>query len=318
MHLFVVANFVLACCWKVPRLPILGETLGATDLSIEPGGKGLNVAVGAKRLGNQVTALFGIGHDQAGDRLLALLQQESLSCELVYRLDSPSGHGAGLINAEGGNAIAVYPGANLLLTAEHAALAEADISRSAWVYGQFETSIAVVQSCFQLAKQHNVLTALNPSPWQAISKELLTLTDVLLVNEIEVQALLNLQFPLSNELAECAAQLASACSRLWPQWRGQLLVVTLGALGAVALKPTQPAVTAPGFNIQALDTVGAGDAFAAGLLHKLGANAELTEALMFANACGALVASQVGVLEALPSIERVERFLAENHGCFQT
>ena len=307
MELFVVANFVLACCWKVPRLPVLGETLRASGLSMEAGGKGLNVAVGARRLGNAVEALFGIGDDLAGDSLLGLLTREGISGAHVYRLSGPSGHGAGFIDAEGGNAIAVYPGANLLLHAGHAALAEPEISRAGWVYGQFETSLAALLGCFQLAKRHGVPTMLNPSPWQAVSAELLALTDVLLVNEIEAVALLGLKAPLSGGLAECAAKLEAKRGLLG----AHILVVTLGELGAVALRPDQAAIMSPGFKITAMDTVGAGDAFAAGLLHKLGANAAFAEALLFANACGALVASRSGVLEALPALETVEKFMAE-------
>ena len=83
MRLFVVANFVMACCWKVPRLPALGETLSATDLSIEPGGKGLNVAVAARRLGVNVDELFGVGNDAAADSQPVLLAKEGISPYLM-------------------------------------------------------------------------------------------------------------------------------------------------------------------------------------------------------------------------------------------
>ena len=60
---FVLGNFVQACCWFVPRLPLPGESLAATGLHIEAGGKGLNVAIGLQRLGAQVSTLIGCGDD---------------------------------------------------------------------------------------------------------------------------------------------------------------------------------------------------------------------------------------------------------------
>ena len=56
---FVLGNFVQACCWHVARLPQAGETLEAHHLQIEPGGKGLNVAVCLQRLGVAVDTLIG-------------------------------------------------------------------------------------------------------------------------------------------------------------------------------------------------------------------------------------------------------------------
>ena len=50
MRILVLGSFVQACCWKVERLPLPGETLIAQGLSIEAGGKGLNVAIGSRRL----------------------------------------------------------------------------------------------------------------------------------------------------------------------------------------------------------------------------------------------------------------------------
>ena len=310
MHLFVVANFVMACCWKVPRLPALGETLSATDLSIEPGGKGLNVAVAARRLGVTVDALFGVGNDAAADSLPALLTIEGISADYVQRFPQPSAHGVGLINADGGNAIAVYLGPNLLLDAGHAELAAAAIRRADWLYGQFETSLAVLLRCFQIARQHSATTVLNPSPWQSIPPALLALTDVLLVNEIEVAALLKLPAALSGGLNACLAILEAAVADFWAGWPGQLLIVTLGEQGSLALRRDQPALPAPAFSVAALDSIGAGDAFAAGLLKMLGQQADLADALQYANACGAIVAANRGVLTALPDAAAVDRFLA--------
>jgi ribokinase len=357
---FVLGNFVQACCWQVPRLPLPGETLVATGLHIEAGGKGLNVAVCLQRLGLQVDTLIGCGNDAAGDQLLALLQREGISTQHVHRLAGASGCGSGWIGADGHNAIAVYPGANLLLTAGHARQAAADIAQAQLVYGQFETSMVAVETAFAIAQAHHVPTVLNPSPWQPPSTALRSYTHTLIVNETEAQALLVLPAPLAGDAAQCARRVQTQLPALWAAWPAlQQLVVTLGAQGCLAWTRAAPmkapvavqadvhvevaavapavlapaAVTptlvpptlappslapstaacwyAPAHTITATDTVGAGDAFASGYCAALMAGHAVPTALQWGNACGAQVASCVGVLDALPGADTLQQWLAQ-------
>lgn len=304
MRLFVVANYLTVHCSHLQRQPTPGEILMADALSIEPGGKGLNVAVGARRLGAEVSALFGVGDDAGGDALLQLLAAEGMPSTHVHRLNERSGQGFGFIARDGSNMGAVFAGANLMLTAEHARQATEAIGSADWVYGQFEAALPAVQASFELARQHRVPTVLNPSPWQPVSPSLLALTDVLLVNESEAAALLG---------TGPAAASTTAVAALWARWPGQLLVVTLAERGCVAYRRGRAPIVVPAFNVDAVDTLGAGDAFASGLLSKLpGLDAPddaLAAALRYACACGAIVASSPGVLQALPTAEAAAAFI---------
>ena len=315
-RVFVLGNFVQACCWQVPRLPLPGETLVATGLHIEPGGKGLNVAVCLQRLGLQAGTLIGCGNDAAGDQLLALLEREGISTQHVHRLAGASGCGSGWIGADGHNAIAVYPGANLLLTAAHARQAAADIALAQLVYGQFETSVAAVEVAFAIAQAHGVPTVLNPSPWQPPSAALRGHTHTIIVNETEARALLALPAPLQGSVAQCARSVHTQLPALWAAWpKLQQLVVTLGAQGCLAWSRPVGVNTADGWHapahtIAAVDTVGAGDAFASGYCAARVAGHSVPTALQWGNACGACIASSVGVLGALPSAPVLQQWLA--------
>lgn len=309
MRLVVLGSFVQACCWKVPRLPKAGETFEASAVSIEAGGKGLNVAIGTRRLGAEVDVLLGIGEDAAGDGVLQLLENEGISTAYVRRLAAQSGYGAGLIAADGQNAIAVYPGPNLLLDAEHVREAATAIAAADLVYGQLETSLSAVAAAFHTARRHGVRTVLNPSPWQTLPASLLNDTDVLVVNEIEARELLTLVVPLAGSLSECITQLQCGLDALWSRWSGSLLVVSLGSLGSVAFERSGALHQVPAFSIDAVDSVGAGDAFASWLCIALCRGSSLTTALRNANACGALMASRFGVLNALPDSAALEAFV---------
>ncbi len=329
---FVLGNFVQACCWRVPRLPLPGETLVATGLHIEPGGKGLNVAICLQRLGFNVTTLIGCGADTAGQQLLALLQREGLSTQHVHQLAGASGWGSGWIGDDGNNAIAVYPGANLLLTAAHVQLASAAIARAQLVYGQFETALPAVEAAFALACAGGVPTVLNPSPWQSPSSALRHSTHTLIVNETEAQQLLALPVALQGTAHDCARAVQAAVHALWAAWpAAKRLVVTLGAQGSLAWeregsaesKPGQPWNSpvglanahywyAPALAVHAVDTVGAGDAFASGYCAAVLAGHSVLDALRWGNACGAHVASKAGVLDALPGADMLARVLANS------
>jgi len=314
---FVAANFVQACCWFVPRLPLPGETLQATRMSVEPGGKGLNVAIGLQRLGLQVHALIGVGSDDAGQRCRALLSSSGLPLDHVHVLPGHSGWGSGWIGEDGRNAIAVYPGANLALTPEHAQAAEADIARSAFVYAQFETSMPAVERVLQLAARNGVATILNPSPWLAPGEPVRHCTRTLIVNEVEAAALLEPGEPLpavpadgvaeaggdyAEPFAAAVTALLPALGRRWPAL--QRLVVTLGAAGAMLFR-VRPDGESPAWlfepapRVDAVDTVGAGDAFAAAWCAAIARGLDERSALVKGNAAGAWVASRPGVLEPL-------------------
>jgi len=306
MRFFVVGSFIQACCWKLPHLPAAGETLTASALHTEAGGKGLNVAVGAKRLGAEVDAVLAIGHDIASEHLLDVLQVEAIDNKHVHRLAENSGHGAGLLDEHGQNMIAIYPGANQLLNAEHIESAANSLKQADMVYAQLEVNMHAVSAAFSMAKQAGVRTILNPSPWQPLSEKLLADTDILLVNEVEAVDLLSLTAPLVKVSLEVSTvQLQPAIETFWRSWSGSLLVVTLGHLGSVAFQRDKVPIQVAAFEVGTLDSVGAGDAFASGLCTALGNHRSLKQALTFANACGAIVASKSGVLNALPSADEV-------------
>ena len=102
----------------------------------------------------------------------------------VHRFAGASGWGSGWIGANGQNAIAVFPGANLCLTTQHALRAQTEIEAATLVYGQFETSLDAVEEAFRIAHGCGIPTVLNPSPWQH-PRASLHHTNTLIVNETE-------------------------------------------------------------------------------------------------------------------------------------
>lgn len=109
---------------------------------------------------------------------------------------------------------------------------------------------------------------------------------------------------------------AAAARSLGPS----LVAITLGARGSY-FQSASASGFVPGFRVKAVDTTGCGDAFFAGLLHRLAqskrpvgdlSREELTSMCAFANAVGALTALRRGGAAAIPTMPTVVKFLAKN------
>ncbi|NLG68148.1 MAG: hypothetical protein GX496_01075, partial [Firmicutes bacterium] len=92
----------------------------------------------------------------------------------------------------------------------------------------------------------------------------------------------------------------------------KMVVLKLGPAGCYVDGPGG-AFLSPGFRVEAVDTTGAGDCFAAAFLAAYLEGGGLREAARFANAAGALSTLVVGGAEAAPTRQDVLEFLARNN-----
>jgi 5-dehydro-2-deoxygluconokinase len=101
---------------------------------------------------------------------------------------------------------------------------------------------------------------------------------------------------------------------------GATIVLKIGAMGAIVFPGEIPAriedgVRVPGFPVEVLNSVGAGDAFMSGFLSGWLREKPLEECLRLGNACGAIVVSRHGCSPAMPTTEELEelKVLAIDH-----
>lgn len=294
---FVLGSFVISCSAKVQRFPRPGESLAADIVTIEPGGKGLNLAIAARRLGTEVDGLLAVGDDIAASFAAPALAKADLPARMLIGVPGKTGSGVGFTDVHGETCLAVDSGANLSLSAAHVREAAGRIATAAMVMAQFEIGDEPIAEAFALARSSNITTLLNPSPFRPIRDDILAATDVLVVNQTEAAALAEAILPGQSDVAEPARfieELGPAIRRRGPR----LVVLTLGAAGAVALSEEGP-IGQPAFAVDAVDTLGAGDAFAATLGVALARGARAAGALREAAAAGAIATRRAGVFDAL-------------------
>ncbi|HEY7140512.1 MAG TPA: ribokinase [Methylomirabilota bacterium] len=284
---------------SVPRLPGVGETVSGGTLITSPGGKGANQAVAARRLGAQVTFVTLLGADPMGDRLASALAEARLPSGPIGRTtDSPTGVALIAVDPEGRNQIAVAPGANHRLTPDRAR-AHADLLKEAdVVLLQLETPIETVRWALAEARRLGKRTVLNPAPARVLPlpADLLPLVDYLTPNETEAGLLAGREVRSPDD-AEAAGRALVA--------RGvSTVVVTLGAAGAVSVGASGT-VRVPSFPVEAIDTVGAGDAFSGAFAGSLAAGVPIEHALVIASATAGLTCTRRGAVDAMPTGEEV-------------
>lgn len=287
----------------VPKLPGVGETVSGGTLVLSPGGKGANQAVAARRMGAEVRFVTLLGADPMGDRLAAALAEAGLPPGPVMRTaEAPTGVALIAVDPAGRNQIAVAPGANHRLmpgrAREHAAaIAWADITLL-----QLETPIETVRWALGEARRLGRATVLNPAPARVLPlpADLLPLVDYLTPNEVEAGLLTGGEVRTVDDAVRAGRALVAAGVGA--------AIVTLGEAGAV-LVTAAAALRVEAFPIEAVDTVGAGDAFAGALAACLAAGASIEDALLVASAAGGLTCTARGAMDALPAREEVESLM---------
>jgi ribokinase len=301
-RIVVIGSLVMDFVAKGPRLPAKGETVLGELFGMFPGGKGANQAAQAGRLGADVFMVGCVGDDVFGTQLLASLKESGVDTQFV-RKDRALRTAACCIHvAQGNNAIMIVPDANLACSPDDVDRA-ADVIKSAnTVVCQLEIPIATVECAFHLAASHGVRTILNPAPAQSLPKMLASSVTVLTPNETEAQIL------LSGQKRDVSGGRESAVARMLSAEGPRVVIITLGERGAYLATP-QVERLIPAFPVQVKDVTAAGDAFNGALAVALGEGRELEDAVVFANAAGALATTRDGAQPSLAWREEIDRFL---------
>lgn len=283
---------------EAPRRPGPGETVLGGDTTVGPGGKGANTAVAAGRLGAEVSMLGALGRDANGDLLASSLAGSGVDTALLRRVDRPTGAAYITVTPDGENSILVSPGANEEVDLASVQAAEAVIASAGVLVASLEVPVPSVCRAVALAGRAGTRCVLNASPVAELPAETLGALDPLVVNEHEAGWLL-------GEPGSEPEGLASGLLGLGPR----SVVVTLGARGAIVAEPSGQ-IEVPAEKVRAVDTTGAGDAFAGALAARLASGASLADAARYAVRVAAISVTRHGAQASYPSAAEVDSRLS--------
>jgi sulfofructose kinase len=258
----------------VPRHPGPDELVMASDVAVAGGGPAATAAVALARLGVPAFFVGAVGDDETGTFIVDGLTREGVDVsELAIVRGARSPQSAILVGPSATRSIAAFRGA--LPPLELSARARDLCGGASWVHVD-QTGYGAVPRDVRLS-----IDGGNP-------------IDGLDLHGVALYA------PTEAALRERFGGPAGALAA-----GAELVVVTLGAQGSVAYTRDGEAVEAPGYPVDAISTLGAGDVFHGALLARLVRDVPLREALEFANRCAALSCRALDGRSAIPTHEEV-------------
>ena len=283
------------------RFPQPGETIVGSRFLTYPGGKGANQAVAAARMGAATTMVGRVGDDVFGSQLLQTLSASGINVDgVAVAHDTTSGIAVINIDESAQNQIIQILGANDTCGGAEAAQVRQALVHATTLLLQLEVSVGLSLQAAKEAFEQGKTVILDPGPVRPIPQEFFPFCTVITPNETEAQALVG--FPVVDRTSA-----AQAAEQLLAKGVGGA-VVKLGAHGVYFATANGGDFVTP-FQVNAIDSVAAGDAFNGALAVSLAGGATLEQSVRMAAAAGALAVTKSGAQDSMPYREEVEELL---------
>lgn len=288
---------------NLAHFPRPGETVIGQKYQIAFGGKGANQAVAAGRAGANIAFIACVGADDIGERICQQLAQDNIDTHPVEAVEGEStGVAMIFVNGEGENNIGIYSGANAALTPQYVERHQQVIAQADALLMQLESPLDSVLAAATLARQHQTRVILNPAPATKLSDDLLALIDIITPNETEAEILTGIAVNNDDDAARAAAALHE---------KGiATVLITLGRRG-VWLSENGKGQRIAGFEVNAVDTIAAGDTFNGAFITARLEGKAMHDAIRFAHAAAAIAVTRSGAQPSVPWRAEIDDFLQQ-------
>ncbi|MCE9965069.1 sugar kinase [Lelliottia amnigena] len=285
---------VLDRIWYLADLPKEGGKYVANNYTEVGGGPAATAAVAAAKLGANVDFIGRVGDDDTGSRLLAELESLGVNTRFTRIFKGArSSQSAVLVDASGERIIANYPSPDLPAEADW--LQDIDFSQWDVVLADVRWHDGAKQA-LTLARQQGVTTVLDADITPQDIADLVALSDHAAFSAPGLQRM--------TQIAEAESALKKAQTLT----NGHVYV-TQGKDGCYWLEKGALSHL-PAFQIDVVDTTGAGDVFHGALAVGLAQNQPAQEAVRFASAVAALKCTRPGGRAGIPDCDQTRSFLS--------
>jgi ribokinase len=300
----VVGSINLDLVASADHVPLPGETITGQDFCTFHGGKGANQAVGVARLGYPVSMVGKVGDDSFGAALKNGLRDAGVDVKAVHAVKGSSGVALINIGNDGQNNIVVVPGANGKMLPKDIARHAALLRKAGLLLAQLEIPLITLETLGAFAHRHGIPLMLDPAPARELPTGLLQVTTWITPNESETRILCGLD---AREPVTPAT--AAQCANLLLERGPKNVLIKMGAQGVYLAIADGTRQMAPAFNVKAIDSTAAGDAFNAGFAVSLLSGKKPLEAARYAAAVAAISVTRKGAQPSMPSAREVAAFL---------
>jgi ribokinase len=292
----IVGSVTMDLVARTPQIPRVGQTLIGTGSHTTPGGKGANQAVAAARLGYPVAMVAKVGDDNYGPALLKNLASAGVRTDAMEQVTGSSGIASIFLADSSENSIVVVPGANGKMDRGTVDAHAATIRSAGMVLCQLEIPMDTLAYTLAVCVEAGLPVMLDPAPAAALPDAAWKQIAWFTPNESEAE------FYLGD-----GAKTEDAASELLDRGLGGV-VLKRGSEGAYVAVPGKAAWVPP-FEVQAIDTVAAGDCFNGAFAVALLEGRDPWQAARFANAAAAICVTRRGAQAAMPTRAEVDAML---------
>ncbi|PLS25437.1 PfkB family carbohydrate kinase [Bifidobacterium imperatoris] len=286
-HILVVGSINIDHYLSVSRLPHTGGTVSTQSATRYPGGKGVNQAIGAAKLGHRVTLIGNVGVDNGSDFIFKAMEQHGVNTAGVKRCNGEdTGSSFIFLDPSGESIIAILSGANAQLTPDDIKANEQLFDNAGYCLIQTEIPLKTATAAALTAHQHHVKTIIKPSSCDYLPQDLVANADILVPNEHEL-AVIETEGNTLEEKADHLIKRGVGC-----------VIVTKGEHGCILFGP-DGRKTYPATDFPPVDSTGAGDAFISALASYLMYGYTLQQAVKIATYAASYSIERKGVIPSL-------------------
>ena len=299
------------------------------------GGSPANISVGARRLGLKTALLTAIGDDPVGDFILHFLNNEGVDTDYIPRKPEHRTSAVVLgIEPPDRFPLVYYRDncADINLNIDDvlaAPISDCRVFQFAGTNLSREPSRSATLFAAELARQAGAVVVFDvdfrPDQWHdvrafgVVVRNALRLVDVVIGTEDEINAALlsdAAQMNLSHsQVSDAKVEGDTQSGIAFMLGMGpQAVIEKIGPEGARVHLKGGEVMDVPGFPVEVTNILGAGDAFGGGFLYGLVKGWGWYRAARLGNACGAIVVTQHGCANFMPTMPEVEAFAAPYGG----
>ncbi|HCW34781.1 ribokinase [Staphylococcus sciuri] len=285
------------------QYPKLGDTVWVKSVNNQPGGKGANQAISLSKIGNEVRFIGAVGQDNQGQNMLDNLKKYGVNTEYIsIKDDINTGTFIVILDGNGENTMLGTLGANNYLTELEIKNAFENTDAQYFLL-QLETNKDAIEKSIEIAKQKDIKIILDPAPADGYDEKFLKHAFIVTPNQQEAQVISGVEVN-DRESAEKAAKIIKTKG-------AENVIVKMGDKGSLILNNDKTTFV-PAYQVDAVNTVGAGDVFAAAMTVYLNDSLNIEEAVKFASAASAIKVSKEETQEAIPSYSEIIEFMKNN------
>lgn len=298
MKSFDVIVVGTVCCdlifYGLPSIPELGEEVWTDGLEVSAGGA-INTPAALSRLGVKTGLPTPVGNDMWSDIIVAKMQAENISTDLVYSVNRPFPQVSVALNYHNDRSFVSY-GEKVDNTYYHEHLLHTIKNNDAGIIHFYSSRDEGFLNVMKAAKKQGKLISLDTGwdPEWLKSDELkkqIELADIFLPNEKEAKKITG-----KDDAREALHDLTELTNTV---------VIKLGAAGAIA-SADGTIFESASEKVNAVDTTGAGDCFVAGFLYGILKKKPVKDCLWIGNYVGGCCVSSVGGYQGAPNINELQ------------